>query len=454
MSEASTTSVIRKLPIVAIVGRPNVGKSSLLNVLAGRRVSIVDPTAGTTRDRVTTIVEHRDAWFELVDTGGLGVEDVDRLTENVEQQIRYAVAEASLILFVVDLQAGVQPLDEQVAAMLRRIDRPVILVTNKSDNIRMDLQTGEFYALGFGDPQPTSAAHKRGIEELLDRAMEHIGYSEAAPTEPVMKLAVVGKRNVGKSTFINSLAGEERVIVSEVPGTTRDSVDVRFARDGQEFVAIDTAGVRKKGKFDSDIEFYSFARAQRSIRRADVVLLLIDATQPVTDVDKKLSRYVADLFKPVAIVVSKWDLAEQKDRDDPEAYQEYLGRTLPGIDYAPIAMAAAKEHRGVWEVVKLALDLFSQSQTRVGTAELNKALRETVEARQPISSGSGKSPKFYYLSQVAVRPPTVVAFVNDPGLLAQDYKRFLLNRLREILPYGEVPIRLLFRSHHRDKNRE
>jgi GTP-binding protein len=445
---------MHKMPLVAIVGRPNVGKSSMLNVLARRRISIVDPTAGTTRDRVSTIVEHRDAYFELVDTGGLGIEDSDRLTEHVEQQIRFAVAEANLILFVVDAQAAVQPLDRQVAEMLRRIDKPVILIANKSDNMKMDSLVGEFYSLGFGDPQPTSASHKRGIEELLDRVMEHIGYSETAPTQPVMRLAVVGKRNVGKSTFINALAGEERVIVSEVPGTTRDSIDVRFERDGQTFVAIDTAGIRKKGKFDNDIEFYSFSRAQWSIRRADVALLFIDATMPITDVDKKLARYVADLYKPVIIVVSKWDLVEAKSKDDPDEYRKYLSKTLPGIEYAPIAMTAAKGGRGVWEVVDLALELFRQSQIRVPTAELNRALRSAVEARQPMGSGSGKMPKFYYLSQVAVQPPTVVAFVNDPGILAEDYRRFLLNRLREVLPYGEVPIRLFFRSHHGDSKQE
>lgn len=443
--------VISKLPIVAIVGRPNVGKSSLLNILAGRRISIVDPTAGTTRDRVSTICEHRGVYFELVDTGGMGIEDPDQLTEHVEAQIRYAVSEADLVLFVADAQAGIQPLDEKVAQLLRRIDRPVILVTNKSDNIKMDSQVGEFWALGFDEPTPTSAAHKRGIEELFDRIVEKVGHSAAAPAEPVMKLAVVGKRNVGKSTFINALAGEERVIVSEVPGTTRDSIDVRFERDGQTFMAIDTAGVRKKGKFGSDIEFYSFARAQRSIRRADVALLFIDATMPVTDVDKKLARYISDLYKPVAIVVSKWDLAEQKDKDDPDKYREYLTKTLPGIEYAPIALTVGKDGRGVWEVVDLALELYRQSQVRVGTAELNKALRDAVEARQPVGASSGKMPKFYYLSQVAVQPPTVVAFVNDPGILAEDYRRFLLNRLREVLPYGEVPIRLMFRSHHRSK---
>jgi GTP-binding protein len=450
---SDTSAQVQKLPVVAIVGRPNVGKSSLLNVLAGRRISIVYPTPGTTRDRVSTIVEHRDAWFELVDTGGLGIEDADRLTEHVEAQIRYAVAEAALVLFVVDAQAGVQPLDVRVAEMLRRIDKPVVLVANKSDNMNMDNQVGEFYSLGFGDPQPTSAAHKRGIEPLLDRVMEHIGYSETPPAEPVMRLAVVGKRNVGKSTFINALAGQDRVIVSEVPGTTRDSIDVRFERDGRTFVAIDTAGVRKKGRLAGDVEFYSFSRAQWSIRRADVALLLIDASVPVSEVDKKLARYITDLYKPVIIVVSKWDLAEQKNRDDPDEYRTYLSKTLPGIEYAPIALTAAKDQRGVWEVVDLALELFRQSQVRVGTAELNKALREAVEARQPIGAGGGKMPKFYYLSQVAVQPPTVVAFVNDPGLLAEDYRRFLLNRLREVLPYGEVPIRLFFRSHHRDSNR-
>ncbi len=328
-------STLHKLPIVAIVGRPNVGKSSLLNILAGRRISIVDPTAGTTRDRVSTLCEHHGVYFELVDTGGMGIEDPDRLTEHVEAQIGFAVAEASLVLFIVDAKAGVQPLDQKVADLLRRIDRPVILVTNKSDNLKMDSQVGEFWALGFDEPLPTSAAHKRGIEELFDRIIERVGYCETAPIEPVMKLAVVGKRNVGKSTFINAIAGQERVIVSETPGTTRDSIDVRFERDGQTFVAIDTAGIRKKGKFGSDIEFYSFARAQRSIRRADVALLFIDSTMPVTDVDKKLARYIADLYIPVIIVVSKWDLAEQKNKDDPDAYQEYLAQDVAGHRVCP-----------------------------------------------------------------------------------------------------------------------
>jgi len=442
---------MQKLPIVAIVGRPNVGKSSLLNCLAGRRISIVDSTAGTTRDRVSVVCEHDGVWFELVDTGGLGIEDSDNLTEHVEQQIAYAVAEAALALFVVDIRAGVHPLDLKVAELLRRFERPVILVANKADTKVMNDLTGELWSLGFAEPIPVSAVHRRGIEPLRDRIAERLGYSETEPAEPVMRLAVVGKRNVGKSTFINTLAGEQRVIVSEVPGTTRDSVDVRFEKDGQSFIAIDTAGLRKRSRLAEGVEFYSYARAQRSIRRADVVLLFIDATAPITDVDKKLARSVADEFKPVVLVVNKWDLAEQKA--SPDDYREYLSKTLREIEYAPICLSCALDGRGVWDVVDVGLELFRQSQVRVSTGQLNRALREAVATRRPHATPGGKVAKFYYLSQVATQPPTIVAFVNDPGLVDENYRRFLLHRLREILPFGEVPIRLLVRSHHKSPTR-
>lgn len=437
------------LPIVAIVGRPNVGKSSLLNALSGRLISIVDPTAGVTRDRVSTVCEVDETYFELVDTGGYGIEDVDQLTEHVERQIHYAIDQASLVLFVVDVRDGVAPLDKEVARLLRRCEQPVVLVANKADNEKLDAQAADFFSLGFGEPMPVSAKHGRGRAELTDRILEHVRQVAGGETaQPVMHLAIVGKRNVGKSTFVNALVGQQRVIVSEVPGTTRDAVDVQFEIDGRTFVAIDTAGVRKKGKMSSDVEFYGYTRATRSIRRADVVLFLIDATSPVSQVDKKLGAYIAEHDKPVVVVINKWDLA--KGRATSEDYGEYLDKVMPGLNFAPITFATATQSKNVTATIDVAQSLFNQASARVGTGRLNDALRRALETRTPSTKRGAKLPKIYYATQVDVRPPTIVLFVNDPRAIGEDYRRFLVNRLRESLPFEEVPIRLLFRARRRD----
>ena len=292
------------LPVVVIVGRPNVGKSSLLNALARQRISIVDARAGVTRDRVSAIVEHDERYFEVMDTGGVGIVDDDQLDAHVEEQIRYAIARADATVFLVDVQDGLTPLDRTVADLLRRLEKPVILAVNKVDDERHEPDAHQFTRLGYGEPLCMSATHGRGRRALLERLIELLGSSaEAAPGEPVMKLAMVGKRNAGKSTLVNTLAGELRVIVSEKPGTTRDAVDVEFEKDGRKFVAIDTAGVRKKRQMQ-DIDFYSYTRALRSIRRADVVMHLIDATVEVSEVDLKLARAVLDEYKPVMLVVN------------------------------------------------------------------------------------------------------------------------------------------------------
>jgi len=263
-----------------------------------------------------------------------------------------------------------------------------------------------------------------------------------------MKIALVGVRNVGKSTFVNALAGQERVIVSEIPGTTRDSVDVRFERDGRTFIAIDTAGIRKKSKLANDIEFYSFVRAQRSVRRADVVLFLIDATRPVGQVEKKLGSYIAENDKPVVLVVNKWDLV--RGRAGSDDYGEYLEKVLPELSYAPVTFTTATADRNVQATIDVAQSLFKQASTRVGTGRLNEALRAALRERVPTPKRGVRFPKIYYATQVDVRPPTLVLFVNDPTIIRQDYQRFLLNRMRQLLPFPEVPMRLLFRSHRRD----
>ncbi len=432
------------LPIVAIVGRPNVGKSSLFNSLVGRRASIVEPTPGVTRDRVGAVCDIDEVYFELVDTGGFGIVDRDDLGEHIERQIRYAIDRAHLILFVVDAREGLMPLDRATAELLRRYESRVRLVANKVDEPHMADATGEFVKLGFGEPVPVSAVTGSGRWALLETIRQALPIQDETPPDPVMKIAIVGKRNAGKSSFINALAGEERVIVSEVPGTTRDAIDVHIAKDGRTLVVIDTAGVRKKNKMADDIEFFSYLRVLQSIERADVVLFLIDATEPVGQVDKKLAQSVAVELKPCVLVVNKWDLA--KDRASTDEYGTYLAKILPHVSYAPVAFTSASVGRNVQSTIDLATQLFKQSQVRVGTGQLNKALRDALAAHTPKTKRGRKSPKFYYATQVSTQPPTIVVFVNGPELVTRDYERFLLNRFRESLPFSEIPIRLLFRA--------
>ena len=432
------------IPIVTIVGRPNVGKSSLLNCLARRRISIVEPTSGVTRDRVSTEIQHKDCMFELVDTGGMGVKDSDGLTEDIEIQIEIALAQADIILFVVDVREGVTPLDVMVAEKLRRLKKEVILVANKVDTPKLEYQKAEFNKLGFGEPMPISAVERFGRSELLDRIISFLPApcQETVSTEPIMKLAIVGKRNAGKSTLINTLAKEQRVIVSEVPGTTRDSIDVRFEIDGKQFLAIDTAGVRKKKQVHDSIEFYSMARAERSIRRADVVLFLIDATLKVSEVDKKLGDYIISENKPCIIVINKWDLVKGIETNK---YNDYIYKCLPGLSFAPISVISAKNNAHIKEMVHLALDLYEQANTRITTSELNQALEEALTLHRPTRKKS-KSPRIYYATQVSAAPPTFVLFVNDPKLFDSDYERYLSNQLRKKLPFSEIPLKFHYRA--------
>jgi len=432
------------LPVVAIVGRPNVGKSSLLNCLVGRRIAIVDAVAGVTRDRISAPVPVGDGWLELLDTGGFGVEDRDDLTGHIAEQIETAMAEAAAILFVVDARDGITPLDRAVAAKLRRQDRPVLLVANKVDRPEQEAELGELTALGFGEALPVSAMHRLGTRPLLEAVAERIGPPGERPPAPAMKLAIVGRRNVGKSTFINALAGADRVIVSEVPGTTRDSVDVRIEMEGRTLLAIDTAGLRKRSKLADDIEYYGRHRALRSIRRADAVLTMMDATEPVGRVDKRLVGYVSDLFKPAVLVVNKWDLAAGRARE--AEYGPYLTRALPEVAYAPIVLTSATEGTGVREAVATAGDLIEQARRRVPTSELNEVVQAVTARHAPRSKRSTRPPRIYYAAQVATTPPTLALTVNDVKAFDPSYRRYLLNQLRARLPFGEVPIRLLFRG--------
>jgi GTP-binding protein len=434
-----------KLPIVTIVGRQNVGKSSLLNALAGRRLSIVDPTPGVTRDRVTAIITHRGTAFELVDTGGIGLRPGDLFYEEVERQIEKAIADAEIVIFVVDVQAGCTPLDHEIAARFR--DKKVVMIANKVDNFELEKGLSEFFELGFGETFGVAAAHMRNISELKDRL--------AAMTPPVpipqrgLRIAVIGKRNVGKSTFVNALAGEERVIVSEMPGTTRDAVDVQIEKDGRRHILVDTAGLRRRQKVEDSVELFSRARSEDAIRRADVVVFMIDTMEKVTDLDKRIGRLIEEQKKPVVVTLNKYDLVPKKH--DPEEFVKYIGKTLPVLKYAPLSLISAKNGDRVWEVIEICDELHAQSGVRVSTPEMNRALEAAVIARSP----SGRGPhaaRVYYVTQRGVHPPRFLVFVNDPRAFSGDYVRYLENKLREFLPFHEVPITLEFARKNRPKD--
>jgi GTP-binding protein len=444
-----TSAVQSRLPRVAIVGRPNVGKSTLANRMCGSRVSIVEPTAGVTRDRVAVPARLTTAdgvrWVEVVDTGGIGIVDRDDLGGQVEEQVASALASAQIVLWVVDVRDGITPLDQEVARRLRGVSLPVVLVANKVEGSRLAWDIDDFRRLGVREgPFAISAQNGEGLEPLYQRIVELLPPAdgdEPVPVPPAMKLAVVGQRNAGKSTFINRLAREERMLVSEIPGTTRDAVDVAFERDGEMFVAIDTAGVRKKKSHQDAIEFYSDARAHKSIRRADVVLLLFDVTRRLSAIDKGLARYAVDHYKPVILGANKWDLVEGLS---PEDFRAYIDDQLPALSFAPVSFMSAKVGHGVDSTLRLARDLFAQAGTRVTTGELNRVFARALEARAPTSSGHAV--RIRYATQAETSPPTFVLFVNDKRHFSKDYLRYLSNRLREELPFKEIPVRLVLRD--------
>ncbi|HBZ97532.1 MAG TPA: ribosome biogenesis GTPase Der [Phycisphaerales bacterium] len=459
------------MPKVAIVGRPNVGKSSLLNRLARKRVSIVDPTPGVTRDRVSVFIDvdpPLDAGVgtetipvELIDTGGWGIytteegrfddagKDLGALRKDIEHQIDQAMQRADLILFLIDAQSGLMPLDHTVADLLRRkglLER-VVVVANKTDGDTWESHAFEAATLGIGEPLCFSARNGYGGTELNDciwRRLEHVEVLDQRDEE--MKVAIVGKRNAGKSTLINALAGEERVIVSEIAGTTRDSIDVRFEMKDRSFLAIDTAGLRKRKSFAGSIDYYAYHRMLQSIRRAEVVLFMIDATEPISKVDQKLGQELQRQFKPTVLVVNKWD--QVGDGVTPDDYLEYLTRQLRGLDFAPIVMVSAKEGEGLEDVVAMAFNLYEQSGHREPTGRINSIVDAILKKRGP-SSRLGTQAKLLFASQVDVRPPTLALVVNRPQLFKGRYERYLMNRLREELPFSEVPIRLIFSKRKR-----
>ncbi len=475
------------VPRIAIVGRPNVGKSSLLNMLAGERIAIVDPTPGVTRDRISVLVDlygpggEGKRTVELTDTGGFGVytaeggryddvgADLSTLTKDIESQIGMAVSGADLILLAIDTQAGLTSQDEEIARLLReqRLGSrqrahhlvPVMVIATKCDGPKWEAHAFEFSALGFGEPLMCSSKNnylRRSLVERLFADVPHVE-NESPEAEADLKIAIVGKRNTGKSTLVNTLAGAPRVIVSEIAGTTRDAVDVRIEHDGRSVIVIDTAGLRRKKSFAGPIEWYAFDRARRSIKRCDVVLLLIDATERLSQVDEQLVDLVQRSFKPVVLVVNKWDLAEGRPGPtgktvNPGDYETYLRKELKGLSFAPIAIISAQTGLNLSDTMNLAFELHEQSSTRVTTSQLNRTVRNIVEKHHPAAK-QGKLAKVFYATQVKADPPTLVLLVNDPDLFTPGYMRYMMNRFRETLPFGEVPIQVLVRDKRKAERR-
>ena len=437
------------MPRIAIVGRPNVGKSTLLNRLAKRRVSIVHDRPGVTRDRVSIEVEIMGRQVEIIDTGGMGITDEAQLDADINQQIDAAIASADVILMIVDAKEGLQPLDHDVAQRLRPLEKKCHLVVNKCEADREFDSIAEFWTLGLGNPWPISAEHGQGVTELIEQFVADIPEGGEKEATPALKISIVGRRNAGKSTFINALIGEQRVIVSDIAGTTRDAVDIRFEKDGIPFVVIDTAGLLRKGKLKGSVQFYAQGRALAAIGRSDVVVLMIDAVHGISQLDMRIAREVVDRHRPCVIAVNKWDLA--MDRTTMEDYEEYLGKKLPSISYAPVLFMSAIHARNVTKCISLVQSLSKQANKRVGTGILNRAI-DDIRNGPRARVKHGKEPKIYYATQVAVMPPTVALFVNKPEYFTPQIRRAMENRMRDLLEVPEVPVRIFYREKGRRKD--
>jgi GTP-binding protein len=430
-------------PLVALVGRPNVGKSTLFNRLVEQRLAIVEDVPGTTRDRIYADAEWGGTTFTFVDTGGLVPDSGDDLSSMVRGQVEIAISEAEAIILLVDVKEGVTASDLEIAALLRRSGKPVLLAVNKADNESRRQEAVEFYELGLGDPIPISALHGTGTGDLLD-ALLQVGWAEMrqAPSQGT-RIAIVGRPNVGKSSLLNSVLGQERMIVSETPGTTRDAVDSLAEWKGEEVTLIDTAGIRRRGRVSPGIERYSVMRALRAIQRADVVLLLLDATEGVTEQDAHIAGYVVDEAKGLVIVVNKWDLVE-KDTYTMQYYTDEIRRALRFVAYAPLVFVSAMTGQRVGNAMDLALEVQRSRTARVPTGELNRLISEAVSKHSPPSK-RGKRLKIYYATQVGTAPPGFVLFVNDPRLVHFSYERYLENQLRRSFGFEGSPVRMVFR---------
>lgn len=434
-------------PLVALVGRPNVGKSTLFNRIVGERVAIIEEVAGTTRDRLYYDTDWAGHEFTVVDTGGLEIEPGSDLAQRVRQQAEVAIREADVILFVVDVREGVTIGDVEVANLLRQSQKPVLLVVNKADNARLELDAAEFYQLGLTPIYPISALHGHGTGELLDAVVAQLPArpaEEEVTTVGGVRVALVGRPNVGKSSLLNALVGYERAIVTEIPGTTRDVVDTRVEIDGRSIVLVDTAGIRRRGRIERGIEQYSVLRAIRAIERADVVAVVLDATEGVTAQDTHLAGFARDEAKGIMLLVNKWDLVPQTDQAR-EQWTLEARSEFQFIPYAPLLFVSATQRWNLDKVTETIFRIAEERAKRVPTAALNELIQEAVHRHSP-GTMRGRPLKIFYVTQVETNPPTFVFFVNDASLLQFSYQRYLENRLREAFGFEGTAIRMIFRT--------
>jgi GTP-binding protein len=432
-------------PIVAIVGRPNVGKSTLFNQIGKKRVSIVEDFPGVTRDRIYLDAEWLNREFTMIDTGGIETDTEDKILTAIRHQAKLAMEEADAILFLVDGRAGVTTADEEVATMLRRTKKPVILGVNKIDNINNHELVYEFYNLGLGEPIPISAVNSMNLGDLLDRIIEVLPEESHVDDEKdEIRIALIGRPNVGKSSLVNAMLGEDRVIVSDIPGTTRDAIDTHFIKDGITFSLIDTAGMRRKGKIDLPVERYSVMRSLRAVDRSDVVLMVIDATSGVTEQDKKIAGYAHEAGKAVVIVVNKWDLIEKDDKTTLR-FTEDIRKELIFMQYAPVVFTSALTKQRVHRLTELIQYVAEQHTMRVQTSVLNEVITDAVDINPP-PSVKGRRLKIFFATQPDVKPPTFILFVNDPEIMHFSYLRFIENRLRESFGFEGTPLKLIVRG--------
>ncbi|MCR8846954.1 ribosome biogenesis GTPase Der [Rossellomorea sp. SC111] len=431
-------------PVIAIVGRPNVGKSTIFNRIVGERISIVEDVPGVTRDRIYSSAEWLTHEFNIIDTGGIELGN-EPFLDQIRQQAEIAIDEADVIVFLTNGREGVTAADEIVAKILYRSKKPVVLGINKIDNPEMREMIYDFYSLGFGEPYPISGSHGLGLGDLLDEVVKNFKQEEEEQyAEDVIKFSLIGRPNVGKSSLVNALLGEDRVIVSNVAGTTRDAIDSSYTYDGQDYVIIDTAGMRKKGKVYETTEKYSVLRALRAIERSDVVLSVIDGEEGIIEQDKKIAGYAHDAGRAVVIVVNKWD-AVDKDEKTMNKWEKNIREHFQFLDYAPIVFLSAKTKKRIHTLLPIINTASENHAMRVQSSVLNEVVMDAV-AMNPTPTDNGKRLRIYYATQVAVKPPTFVVFVNDPELMHFSYERFLENRIRDAFGFEGTPIRIIARA--------
>ncbi|WP_102692526.1 ribosome biogenesis GTPase Der [Rummeliibacillus pycnus] len=431
-------------PIIAIVGRPNVGKSTIFNRIVGERVSIVEDIPGVTRDRIYSSADWLTHEFNIIDTGGIDIGD-EPFLDQIRHQAEIAMDEADVIIFMVNGREGVTLADEHVAKILYKTNKPVVLAVNKIDNPDMRDMIYDFYSLGFGDPFPISGSHGLGLGDLLDEVAKHFPKEDdVQEDENVIKFSLIGRPNVGKSSLVNAFLGDDRVIVSDVAGTTRDAIDTSYEYEGQEYIIIDTAGMRKKGKVYESTEKYSVLRALRAIERSDVVLVVLNGEEGIQEQDKKIAGYAHQAGKAVIIVMNKWDAVEKDEKTMNEKTKE-IREQFQFLDYAPIVFVSAKTKKRVHSILPVINRVSENHSMRIQSSILNEVISDAV-ARNPAPTDKGRRLRIYYVTQVAIKPPTFVVFVNDPELMHFTYERFLENRIRETFDFEGTPIKLITRA--------